>query len=188
MREHVEAFEARYHWIQTGLTPHLCSDERLFRLMDERRSEATDGAWPLPCDTCHYRVPISAVTKQVGGLTALLWSLRHGFTHTQAMPHVHAHRPLSKHVLICGNADCADAGSITLIATLRRLLKATGREKEIRVTKTSCMGRCGEGPTVAVYPDGVWYRGVKEADAKELVEEHLLSDRLVSRLVDNIMQ
>jgi (2Fe-2S) ferredoxin len=50
------------------------------------------------------------------------------------------------------------------------------------------MGRCGEGPTVAVYPDGIWYRGVKETDAKELVEEHLLGDRLVSRLVDNIMQ
>ena len=188
IREHVDSFQARYPWIKTELTPHLGSDDRVFRLMDERLSEAMEGARPLPCDTCNYRVPVSAVTKQVGGLTALLWSLRHGYTHTQAMPHVHAHRPLTKHVLICGNADCADAGSITLIATLRRLLKATGREKEIRVTKTSCMGRCGEGPTVAVYPDGIWYRGVKEADAKELVEEHLLGDRLVSRLVDNIMQ
>ncbi len=188
IREQVDLFQARYPWIKTELAPHLGSHDRLFSVMDERLSEAMEGARPLPCDTCHYRVPVSAVTKQVGGLTALLWSLRHGFTHTQAMPHVHAHRPLSKHVLICGNADCADAGSITLIATLRRLLKATGRENEIRVTKTSCMGRCGEGPTVAVYPDGVWYRGVKEADAKELVEEHLLSDRLVSRLVDNIMQ
>ena len=188
IREQVDFFQARYPWIKTELTPHLGSHDRLFSVMDERRSQAMEGARPLPCDTCHYRVPVSAVTKQVGGLTALLWSLRHGFTHTQAMPHVHAHRPLSKHVLICGNADCADAGSITLIATLRRLLKATGREKEIRVTKTSCMGRCGEGPTVAVYPDGVWYRGVKETDAKELIDEHLLSDRLVSRLVDNIMQ
>ena len=188
IHEQVDSFQARYPWITTELTPHLGSHDRLFSVMDERLSQAMEGARPLPCDTCQYRVPVSAVTKQVGGLTALLWSLRHGFTHTQAMPHVHAHRPLTKHVLICGNADCADAGSITLIATLRRLLKATGREKEIRVTKTSCMGRCGEGPTVAVYPDGIWYRGVKEADAKELVEEHLLGDRLVSRLVDNIMQ
>ena len=188
IREQVESFQTRYPWIRTELVPHLGSHDRLFRLMDERLFEAMEGERPLPCDTCQYRVPVSAVTKHVGGLTALLWSLRHGFTHTQAMPHVHAHRPLTKHVLVCGNADCADAGSITVIATLRRLLKATGREKEIRVTKTSCMGRCGEGPTVAVYPDGVWYRGVTEADAKELVEEHLLGDRLVGRLVDNIMQ
>jgi len=50
------------------------------------------------------------------------------------------------------------------------------------------MGRCGEGPTVAVYPDGVWYREVREDDAAELVNEHLIHDRLVGRLVDNIMQ
>ncbi|OQW37707.1 MAG: ferredoxin [Nitrospira sp. HN-bin3] len=188
IREQVEAFQARYQWIKTELAPYLGNDDRLLKLMDERVSEAMAGTRPLPCDTCQYRVPVSAVTGKVGGLTALLWSLRHGYTHAQAMPHLHAHRPLTKHVLVCGNTDCADAGSITLIATLRRLLKETGRELDIRVTRTSCMGRCGEGPTVAVYPDGIWYRGVKEADAKELVEEHLLGDRLVSRLVDNIMQ
>jgi sirohydrochlorin cobaltochelatase len=44
------------------------------------------------------------------------------------------------------------------------------------------------GPTVAVYPDGIWYRGVAERDAAELVNDHLLGDRLVSRLVDHIMQ
>ncbi len=186
--EQVTAFRSRYPWIKIEQAGYLGGDERLFHLIDERLNETVTGTHPLPCDTCQYRVHVSGVTDKVGGIKALLWSLRHSFTHTQAMPHVHAHRPLAKHVLVCGNADCADAGSITLIATLRRLLKATSREKEIRVTKTSCMGRCGEGPTVAVYPDGVWYRGVKEADAKELVEEHLLGDRLVSRLVDNIMQ
>lgn len=188
IREHVDSFQVRYPWIKTELAPYLGVHDRLFSVMDERLSEAMEGARPLPCDTCHYRVPVSAVTKHVGGLTALLWSLRHGLTHTQAMPHVHAHRPLAKHVLVCGNADCADAGSIAVIATVRRLLKDAGRAQDIRVTKTSCMGCCGEGPTVAVYPDGIWYRRVKEADAKELVEEHLLRDRLVGRLVDNIMQ
>jgi sirohydrochlorin ferrochelatase/(2Fe-2S) ferredoxin len=188
IREQVESFQTRYPWIRTELAPHLGSDDRIFRLIDERLHAVMEGQRPLPCDTCQYRVPVSAVTQNVGGLKALLWSLRHGFTHAQAMPHVHAHRALTKHVLVCGNADCADAGSITLIATLRRLLKETGRELDIRVTRTSCMGRCGEGPTVAVYPDGIWYRGVKETDARELVNEHLLADRLVGRLVDNIMQ
>jgi (2Fe-2S) ferredoxin len=50
------------------------------------------------------------------------------------------------------------------------------------------MGRCGEGPTLVVYPDGVWYRGVSEADAASLVDDHLVGDRIVARLVDNIMQ
>jgi (2Fe-2S) ferredoxin len=126
--------------------------------------------------------------EQVGGLRALLWSLRHSFTHTQAIPHVHAHRPIRKHVLVCVNRDCAERGSVALVTALRARVKEAGREADIRVTKTACMGRCGEGPTVAVYPDGVWYRAVQPADAAALVDEHLLHDRLVARLVDNILQ
>jgi sirohydrochlorin cobaltochelatase len=184
----VAAFRERHRWIRTELAPHLGRDERLCLLIDERVQEALKGTRPLPCDNCQYRVPVAGVADKVGGLKALLWSLRHGFTHTQAMPHVHAHRALKKHVLICGNVDCAERGSVSLITALRRLLKAAGSDRDIRVTRTHCMGRCGEGPTVAVYPDGIWYRRVREADAEELVREHLLGDRLVSRLVDNIMQ
>jgi sirohydrochlorin ferrochelatase/(2Fe-2S) ferredoxin len=203
LRSQVEAFRTRYPWIRAELADHLGAavghgaaglhdtggvDDRLFALVDERLQEAVAGAQPLPCDTCHYRVPVSGVVENVGGLRAMLWSLRHGFTHTQAMPHAHAHKPLAKHVLVCANADCADRGSVPLLGALRRLIKEAGRDRDIRVTRTLCMGRCGEGPTVAVYPDGIWYRGVTEADAAELVEQHLLGDRLVSRLVDNIMQ
>src|SRR5262249_31759562 len=145
---------------------------------------ALAGSRALPCDTCLYRQPIGGVSGHVGGLRALLWSLRHAVTHSQAMPHLHAHRPLAKHVLGCANADCAARGSVALLAALRRRIRDAGRERDIRVTRTSCMGRCGEGPTVAVYPDGIWYRGVTESDAVDLVHDHLLGDRLVSRLVD----
>lgn len=188
IREQVAAFRARYPWIAIEQASYLGSDDRLIRLIDERLTETVAGTRPLPCDTCQYRIPVSGVSDHVGGVKALLWSLRHTFTHTQAMPHVHAHRPLTKHVLVCTNADCADKGSLPLLAALRRSVKEAGRERDIKVTRTLCMGRCGEGPTMAVYPDGIWYRGVKETDAQELVDEHLLNDRLVGRLVDNIMQ
>jgi sirohydrochlorin cobaltochelatase len=185
----VRTFLTRYPWLRCELAPALGGDDAaLYALLDERVHDALHGARPLPCDTCQYRVPIAGLRERVGGLTALLYSVRHSFTHTQAMPHVHAHRPLRKHVLVCGNADCAERGSIALIASLRRLLRQAGRELDVRVTRTHCMGRCGEGPTLAVYPDGIWYRGVHEHDAVELVQQHLLGDRLVSRLVDQIMQ
>ncbi len=188
LSEQLAAFAARYPWIRTTLASHLGIDARLLALIDERVQGALGGARPLPCDTCAYRTPVGGVVDKVGGLSALLWSLRHGFTHTQAMPHQHAHAPLVKHVLVCTNADCAERGSVTLLGDLRRQVKDAGRQKDIRVTRTGCMGRCGEGPTVAVYPDGVWYRGVAAKDAEELVREHLLADRLVARLVDQIMQ
>jgi len=113
--------------------------------------------------------------------------VRHGVTHTQAMPHAHAHRPIRKHVLVCGNADCANRGGIGVLVALRRHLRDAGCD-DVRVTRTSCLGRCGEGPTLAVYPDGVWYRGVTGDDAGELVRDHLLGDRLVGRLVDHVLQ
>ncbi len=185
----VAEFAAGNPWVRTTLAPPLGADDsRLLAVLDERVRAALDGTARLPCDACQYRVPVGGIADRVGGLRALLWSLRHLETHGQAMPHPHAHRPLAKHVLVCTNVDCADRGSVALLEALRRLVREAGRENDIQVTRTGCMGRCGEGPTLAVYPAGIWYRGVREADAAELVGEHLLRDRLVPRLVDSILQ
>jgi sirohydrochlorin ferrochelatase/(2Fe-2S) ferredoxin len=188
LKEGIATFAERYPWIRTSLAPHMGHDDRIFAVLDERVTQAEDGTAPLPCDSCQYRRALPGFESQVGGLKALLYSVRHTLTHNQAMPHAHAHALLTKHVLVCTNADCADRGSVALIDSLRRAIKRAGKQRTIRVTRTSCMGRCGEGPTVVVYPDGVWYRGVREGDAAALVEEHLLGDRLVSRLVDGVMQ
>ena len=191
LEEEIARFTERFPWIHTELAPHLGTDPRIFALLDERARQALGGEAPLPCDTCMYRTAMPGRADQVGGLKAMLYSARHTLTHTAAAggtPHLHAHRPLAKHVLVCGNTDCADRGSLALLDALRRSVKDEGRAREIKVTRTSCMGRCGEGPTVAVYPDGVWYRGVRELDAPDLVREHLLGDRLVARLLDSVMQ
>jgi sirohydrochlorin cobaltochelatase len=187
LRAQVDAVRARAPWLRAELAAHLGDDAHLHDAIDERITGALAGAAPLPCDTCQYRVPIGKVAE-VGGLRALLWSVRHGVTHSQAMPHVHAHKPIRKHVLVCGNADCATRGSVALLVALRRHVRDAALDDHVRVTRTSCLGRCGEGPTVAVYPDGVWYRGVAAGDAGELVREHVVGDRLVARLVDQIVQ
>src|SRR5204862_584101 len=106
----VADFARRYPWIQTSLARHLGPDPRIVDVIEERLQAALAGRAPLPCDTCQYRAPIAGVVKNVGGKQALLWSLRHSWTHGQAAPHRHAHRPLTKHVLVCGNVDCAGAG------------------------------------------------------------------------------
>jgi sirohydrochlorin cobaltochelatase len=182
------AFAKHHSWISTRLAAPLRIHSGVLDTLGQRLGEAVSGISQLPCDNCQYRVPMAPVVNNVGGLKARLWSVRHITTHSQAMPHIHTHRSMRKHVLVCGNADCASRGSISLIGTLRRLVKHAGHELGIKITKTGCMGRCGEGPTLAVYPDGIWYRAVTVADAPEIVEEHLLNDRLVGRLIDAIMQ
>jgi sirohydrochlorin cobaltochelatase len=183
----IDAFKARHPWIRTTLAPHLGADERVLSLLSERARDASRGALTLPCDNCQFKTRLPGLPDQVGGLRALLHSVRHTFLHSQAEMPVHAHRPLKKHVLVCVNADCADRGGLAVLDAFRRRIKAAGRSRDIKVTRTSCMGRCGEGPTVAVYPDGVWYRSVGTNDAFEIVHEHLLNDRLVSRLVGDIL-
>jgi (2Fe-2S) ferredoxin len=50
-----------------------------------------------------------------------------------------------------------------------------------------CVGRCGEGPAVCVYPDGVWYRKVSADDADLIYEQHLREDRPVGHLIDQVL-
>ncbi|AOP36524.1 ferredoxin [Leptospira tipperaryensis] len=184
----VEEHSQKYPWIGIQALPHFGPDPILFTILDERISQAINGKGILPCDNCEYRVQIPGLKNKVGGLNSLLWSLRHLETHTQAAPHEFPHRNLKKHILVCENVDCASKGSISLINRMRLTIKKHGRQNDFRVTKSSCLGRCGEGPAVVVYPDGIWYQKVNDYDAEELVTEHLFNDRLVSRLVDNIMQ
>lgn len=188
LRGSVAEFGRRHQWIATVIAGHLDADPVVLDLLAKRALQALDHAMPLPCDTCQYRVPLPGRALQAGGLRALLWSMRHTYTHSQAMPAEHAHPPVDKHVFVCTNVDCADRGSVPLLRRLRAEVKAEGLVRRVRVTRTACMGRCGEGPSVAVYPDGIWYRHVTAADVPEIVAEHLKSDRLVARLVDNILQ
>jgi (2Fe-2S) ferredoxin len=53
---------------------------------------------------------------------------------------------------------------------------------DIMVTGTFCMGPCQQGPTVVVYPEGIWYGGVTAGDVSEIVQQHLQQGAPVERL------
>jgi (2Fe-2S) ferredoxin len=54
---------------------------------------------------------------------------------------------------------------------------------ELAVTVTGCLGSCSEGPNVLVYPEGVMYAKVRKDDVDEIVEQPLVQDRSVERLL-----
>lgn len=60
-----------------------------------------------------------------------------------------------------------------------------GACKEIEVLRTGCLGLCGAGPNISIYPDNIIYKGVKKEDVKEIVQEHLYKGRPVERLMLN---
>ena len=87
------------------------------------------------------------------------------------------------HVLVCGGTGCTSSGSKAIIEKLEHELKAQGLEKEVQVVRTGCFGLCALGPVMIIYPEGTFYSMVKEEDVAEIVSEHLLKGRIVTRLV-----
>jgi (2Fe-2S) ferredoxin len=51
------------------------------------------------------------------------------------------------------------------------------------LTSSGCVGACDSGPVVLIYPEGVMYGGVTKADVAEIIDQHLLADTPVERLM-----
>ena len=87
------------------------------------------------------------------------------------------------HVLVCGGTGCTSSNSGAIIEALEKEIADKGLDKEIKVIKTGCFGLCALGPIMIVYPEGCFYSEVKVEDVPEIVEEHLLKGRIVTRLL-----
>jgi (2Fe-2S) ferredoxin len=95
-----------------------------------------------------------------------------------------------KHIFICANqrADgaarisCGEAHGMEIVDAFKKKLKAKNLNFPIRAQRAGCLDICDFGQTVAVYPEGVFYVGVKLADVDEIIEEHILNNRPVERL------
>jgi len=95
-----------------------------------------------------------------------------------------------KHVFVCTHErpvgpkpSCKAQHGLDLIGAFRQELARFEESGTIRVQKSGCLDLCEHGPTVVVYPDGIFYGNVHLKDVPEIVEEHLIHDRPVERLV-----
>lgn len=89
----------------------------------------------------------------------------------------------SKHLLVCGGNSCHSSESDTIICNLRDELEAQGLQDNVQVILTGCFGLCEEGPVVKVMPDNTFYFKVKPEDAQEIVEEHVVKGKIITRLL-----
>ena len=86
-------------------------------------------------------------------------------------------------ILVCGGTGCTSSGSPKLYERFAQLLAEKGLDKEVKLVKTGCFGLCAAGPVVIVYPEGAFYSGIKVEDVEEIVEEHLVKGRIVTKLL-----
>jgi (2Fe-2S) ferredoxin len=96
----------------------------------------------------------------------------------------------SCHVFCCTNTRpaghprgcCSDKGA----EKLRGYMKNRARElglKTVRINAAGCLDRCELGPTMVIYPEGVWYGYKTTEDLDEILTTHLVGGGRVERLM-----
>ena len=94
------------------------------------------------------------------------------------------------HVFVCCNrrpeghhrGSCAARGSERLRDYMKARAKELGLEG-VRVNMAGCLDRCEFGPTLVVYPEGVWYRPETTDDVDEILRAHLQEGGRARRLM-----
>ncbi|CDF57362.1 NADH-quinone oxidoreductase subunit NuoF [Thermobrachium celere] len=86
-------------------------------------------------------------------------------------------------VLVCGGTGCTSSDSMKILEKFKEEVKKHNIENEIEIVRTGCFGLCELGPVVIVYPEGAFYSRVKVEDVEEIVAEHLVKGRPVTRLL-----
>lgn len=95
------------------------------------------------------------------------------------------------HVFVCGNTrpaghprGCCDPdASQTLRDAFKKALKAAGFGPLARANHAGCLDQCEHGPTVVIYPLGIWYGGVTVEDVPRIVEKTLIGGEILEDLL-----
>jgi len=97
-----------------------------------------------------------------------------------------------KHIFICTNerADttrksCGEACGMQLVQAMKKAIKDKGLKGKVRAQRAGCLDACDFGPSMVLYPEGVYYGGVQLSDVDEIINEHIINNRPVKRLCIN---
>jgi len=94
------------------------------------------------------------------------------------------------HIFCCQNqrepdnprGSCRNRGSRAILDFFKKIVREQGLKKEVRVTRSGCLGACIHGPSVVIYPEGTWYTVATVADAEEIFRRHVIGGEPVKEL------
>jgi (2Fe-2S) ferredoxin len=95
------------------------------------------------------------------------------------------------HIFICMNERpetdprgcCSTKGSEAIRAAFKEEIDKRGMKGTVRANQAGCLDTCGMGPSVVIYPEGIWYTVKTVSDVQAIVEEHLIAGKPVERLL-----
>lgn len=96
-----------------------------------------------------------------------------------------------KHIFICVNQrapgaprkSCGEAHGMEIVDAFKKKLKDLNLNTKIRAQRAGCLDICDYGQTVVVYPEGTFYVGVEVKDVDEIIDQHIIGNKVVQRLV-----
>lgn len=96
-----------------------------------------------------------------------------------------------RHIFVCTNerasgderGSCKARGGDAVAEAFKHKLYERGFKRVVRPNKAGCLDQCAQGVCVVVYPDAVWYGGVKPDDVDEIIESHVVGGKPLERLV-----
>ncbi|HNQ43730.1 MAG TPA: (2Fe-2S) ferredoxin domain-containing protein, partial [Candidatus Cloacimonadota bacterium] len=86
-------------------------------------------------------------------------------------------------LLICCGSGCVSAGAHKIKERFHEVLAEHQLGSEVNIIETGCMGPCDYGPVMVIYPEGIFYKKVTPEDVTEIVQEHFVKGRPVTRLM-----
>ena len=94
------------------------------------------------------------------------------------------------HIFVCCNQRepghprgcCDPEGSEALRNCFKTQLKQRKLGPLVRANSAGCLDQCELGPTVVIYPQGIWYGGVTLEDVPRIIEETIVSGRVLEDL------
>jgi len=66
---------------------------------------------------------------------------------------------------------------------LKAAAAAAGLGPLVRINSAGCLDQCELGPTLVIYPQGIWYGRVQLSDIPRIVEETLRNGRVLDDLL-----
>lgn len=86
------------------------------------------------------------------------------------------------HLFVCTGLACVLDGAEENLAALQKGIKRNNLRRKVRVSLARCLGQCGHGPSIVVYPENTWYAKLDEADIDRIIQEHLIEGKVIETL------